>query len=766
MANNSLRPSDSAPTDKKLDLLFGLRYAKYIHDNNYADLNTRRAEWKENIEYLQGYQSMDRIKQFMLDGRDKSFGKLNFDQLNIIPKYCKIGEKNLAFDLYQHKVTAIDPFSMEIKQNERDKLVGKMINGTFNERMSQVTGIDFRDKGFIPTEKQDIDIFMETEFKLPHETAMEQAISVVHEANYYSDLRHKGIQDLMTCGKVILKDGYDPLYGVGIRRINPLNFLTSFDPSEINDNRGSIYNGHYEFISLSDLSSKLGLKPEEAMKFARATTKQTEITKLANRAKNFSDIESSMVEVLFFEFKTTISKKYKITEKKKSGKVAIEEVNSDYYFEVENDVEKISMLEREREVWIEGIWIVDSDIVLNYGVKNNQVITSLKEVRSSYSVYDTDEMPFVRKLIPFADKMVEAAIKLEQMMLAARPKGLAINITSLSDIPNGSEDGTYSFLELIRMFNESGNQLFRQDEFSAGQGLPLVEIENGMSNDALRYIDIWNFNLQQIHNIVGINPQMAGAGAVSRTSTESNQMAMESSIKSIEYLRDALLSCEKRLNENIVLRIQDIDKYDKPFKKYAQAMGKYAMRELMSLDKLHPFTFSLYVEMLPDVEERKLLLEDLSLAIQKGEITTTDKMDVQQIKNLKLASLLLKRRIKENREVAQKAQLEQIQASQQATIQKAQMEQQNIGYEFQLKSQLSNQEFQQQYQIELLKLQAQTQMTETKAYQDFQKQDNDIQSREKNVQYQQAKMDYRQTEKLDAMREGQLSKDSIKSMKK
>lgn len=766
MASNSSRPSDLTPTDKKLDLSFGLQYAKYIHNNNYADLDTRRAEWKENIEYLQGYQNMDKIKQFMLDGRDKSFGKLNFDQLNIIPKYCKIGEKNLAFDLYQHKATAIDPFSMEIKKEERDKLVGKMINGTFNERMSQVTGIDFRDKGFIPSEKEDIDIFMETEFKLPHETAMEQAISVVHEANYYSDLRHKGIQDLMTCGKVIMKDGYDPLYGVAIRRINPINFITSFDPSEVNDNRGSIYNAHYEFVSIADLSSKLGLKPEEAVKFAKATTKQTELTKIANRVKNFSDIESSMVEVLFFEFKTTVSKKYKVTQKKKSGKVSVEEVNRDYYFEVENDFEKISMLERERDVWVEGAWIVDSDIVLNYGIKNNQVITSLKEVRSSYSVYDTDEMPFVRKLIPFANKMVEAAIKLEQMMLAARPKGLAINITALSDIPNGSDDGTYSFLELIRMFNESGNQLFRQDEFSAGQGLPLVEIENGMSNDALRYIDIWNFNLQQIHNIVGINPQMAGAGAVSRTSTESNQMAMESSIKSIEYLRDALLSCEKRMNENIVLRIQDIDKYDKPFKKYAQAMGKYAMRELMSLDKLHPFTFSLYVEMLPDVEERKLLLEDLSLAIQKGEITTTDKMDVQQIKNLKLASLLLKRRIKENRELAQKSQLEQIQASQQATLQKAQMEQQNIGYEYQLKSQLSQQEFEQAYQIELLKLQAQTQMQESNAYRDFQKQNNDIQSRSENVRYQQAKMDYRQTEKLEAMKNNELSKDSIKSMKK
>ena len=220
------------------------------------------------------------------------------------------------------------------------------------------------------------------------------------------------------------------------------------------------------------------------------------------------------------------------------------------------------------------------------------------------------------------------------------------------------------------------------------------------------------------------------------------------------------------MNENVIIRIQDIDRFGKPFKKYAQALGKHSYRELMKMDNLHPFTFTLYTEMLPDIEERKLLLEDLSIAIQKGEITTTDKMDVQQIKNLKLASMMLKRRIKENRETAQKMQLEQIQASQQAAMQKIQSEQQTVAFEYQMKSKLSEQEFQQNWQLELLKLQGQAQMHETKVYQDFQKQEKDIETRKEMQQYGEAKKDYRQDDKLDAMAKNQLSKDSIKSMKK
>ena len=104
---------------------------------------------------------------------------------------------------------------------------------------------------------------------------------------------------------------------------------------------------------------------------------------------------------------------------------------------------------------------------------------------------------------------------------------------------------------------------------------------------------------------------------------------------------------------------------------------------LLALDKLHPFTYSLTIEMLPDVEERKELNTDLGLALERGDISVSDKIDVNNITNLKLASAVLKRRIKNNKEEAQQMQLQQIQAQQVAQQEKTQIDAQMKQMEFQ-----------------------------------------------------------------------------------
>jgi len=472
-----------------------------------------------------------------------------------------------------------------------------------------------------------------------------------------------------------------------------------------------------------------------------------------------------MVQVLYFEFKTTESDTYSIRTNEDNGKKVIKKRDDDYEFERDN----VETVHDSKEVWMEGAWVVDSDILLYYGVRNNQVIDSLKKVRSKYSSYDTAEMATVRKMIPHADAMALAMVKMNQMIAAARPKGLAINVSSLMEVPAGADGSgeTMSYMTLVDMYNDTGVQLFRQDEFTSGQGLPLVELENGLPRDFPFYMQMYNHNLQQLNVITGVNEQMSGMGAAPRVSTESNEIALQSSIKSIEFVKDAIMSCEKRLSENIIIRIQDIDEYDdKPFKKYVNALGSFNMRALMSLDGLNPYTFALTVEMKPSLEERKGLNEDLTLSIQAGLITPADKIEVQAIKNLKLASMVLKRTIEANTQKAQDMQLQQSEAAQQAKMMEIQMKERAEQMKIQGDIAKINTEKAWDMEIEKMKMGMQVNQQMAKQASETAKQGAQQDHDNKKTAFNQGQMNQRQDQKLKAMEEQKLSKDSEKQMKK
>jgi len=358
-------------------------------------------------------------------------------------------------------------------------------------------------------------------------------------------------------------------------------------------------------------------------------------------------------------------------------------------------------------------------------------------------------------------------IKMNQMIAAARPKGIGINISALLDVPQGADGSgeVMSFLTLIDMFNDTGNQLFRQDEFSAGQGLPLIELENGLPRDFNRYAEMYNHNLQQLNIISGVNEQMAGMGATARVSTESNQIALQSSIKAVEYVKDAVLSCERTLSENIILRIQDIDEYDKPFNKYVQALGVFNMMALMDMDKLHPFTYSLSIEMKPSIEERNQLKEDMSMALQSNQINIADKIEVEAIKNIKLATIVLKRKIKINAEQQQAMQLQLEQAKQQAVMAKVQTEIQVIQEKGKVDIAVANTKGEWDYKIALLKMGAENQANQMKTQTSAAQANAQAGQKRDLTEYQQEQMNRRQSEKLDAMERQKLNSDAERNIK-
>ena len=62
---------------------------------------------------------------------------------------------------------------------------------------------------------------------------------------------------------------------------------------------------------------------------------------------------------------------------------------------------------------------------------------------------------------------------------------------------------------------------------------------------------------------------------------------------------------------------------------------------------VHLYDFGIFLDLVPDEEEKAQLEQNIQVALQGGQIFLEDAIDIRQVNNLKLANQLLKQRRKQ-----------------------------------------------------------------------------------------------------------------------
>ena len=97
----------------------------------------------------------------------------------------------------------------------------------------------------------------------------------------------------------------------------------------------------------------------------------------------------------------------------------------------------------------------------------------------------------VERMIPFADQIQLAHLKLQQVIAKARPKGAAFELGALENVSKG-DGGTFTPMELQEIFDQTGNIYYRRvdDEGVASNTVPIQELENRIGRDMMQIIKI------------------------------------------------------------------------------------------------------------------------------------------------------------------------------------------------------------------------------------------------------------------------------------
>jgi len=239
--------------------------------------------------------------------------------------------------------------------------------------------------------------------------------------------------------------------------------------------------------------------------------------------------------------------------------------------------------------------------------------------------------------------------------------------------------------------------------------VPIQEITSGSGGNKMQaLIGNYNYYLQMIRDVTGLNEARDGSTPDKNALVGVQKLAAANSNTATRHILQAGLFLTKEVAECLSLRISDILEYSPTANAFVQQIGGHNVATLKEMSELHLYDFGVFIELMPDEEEKAMLENNIQMALQQQSIDLEDAIDIREIKSIKLANQILKlRRIKKQ----EKDQL---------------IAQQNIQAQAQANMQTQQAAAEMEVQKQMAKAQAEAQLEQMKAQLDLQKQSQEV----------------------------------------
>jgi hypothetical protein len=254
------------------------------------------------------------------------------------------------------------------------------------------------------------------------------------------------------------------------------------------------------------------------------------------------------------------------------------------------------------------------------------------------------------------------------------PDGIYLDADGLAEIDLGN--GTnYNPQEALNMFFQTGSIIGRSytadGDPNAGK-IPIQEIQSGGGAKMQSLIGTYNYYLQMIRDTTGLNEARDGSMPDERSLVGVQKMAAANSNTATRHILNAGLFISAEVCEALSLRISDIIEYSPTKDAFIQAIGAHNVATLEEMSELHLYDFGIFLELMPDEEEKAKLENNIQMALQQQSIDLEDAIDLREIKNVKLANQLLKLRRKKKQKKEQEMQQQNMKAQADANAQQQQ----------------------------------------------------------------------------------------------
>lgn len=646
-------PSHDIPNDEKREswiLSFVKQAWEYTQANCPNIFFFNRGRYKLISSYAQGTQSTTfyQTQMGISPSEDDSYININwepFPALSVLRNSAVNKANNVG---YKMNVFPLNPLSDEEKSkwyaDQKARLIIKEFLESSNPKLSNLIN-QINDTIKQPADQEELDLISGFSYKSIKSEKIKSGIDLVFQENKIDKAYKLWDKDIIDYGVCIGKTDIDSNGNILIKRCHPENFISSFVNEE--DFSDMYYGGEVVTRTIQSLR-------QEAQDYFDESQYKDISKRVAGTAFGGLNVSSQpdilnrypydnqIIQILDFEFSTNWW----------IGKEPPEDQESKRISERKEDTIKENKYSRKQiEVWFRCKWIIGTDYIYDFGLKNNMIRPkeSLSNARSSFRVLapglnNMRVVSRVERAMTLEDQICLTWYKFQNELARVIPSGWAIDESAFENIIiQGGQGGAITTKkDMTEMFVQTGILRYRSENLrgeKAGK-IPIESLKNGLTPDVITYYNILNMHIKTLRMILGINDIATGEGGADRTNKEGLQMMYEASDIVLTDVTDARKNMLEMIAKDVICRLQDVLKV-KDIEGYVQSLGKNVVK-FIRLDKtLSRDLFGIKIEDKPDTEKKLKLESAINDAYAKQELDAADVFLIDSMDDMQQAYMYL-----------------------------------------------------------------------------------------------------------------------------
>jgi hypothetical protein len=188
---------------------------------------------------------------------DLSYLNLDWKPVAVLSKFVDIVVNGMTDKGYEIKSFASDPYSLKQRTDYASGIMRDMNSKKLLTSIKDNLGVDLfntSDPGNLPESKEELDLYLQLNYKQSIEIAEEEAISTVLDYNRYEEIKKRLAYDLTVLGISCVKTNFNLANGVTVEYVDPANLVYSY--TEDPNFEDIYYVGEVKSVSLEEVKKQ------------------------------------------------------------------------------------------------------------------------------------------------------------------------------------------------------------------------------------------------------------------------------------------------------------------------------------------------------------------------------------------------------------------------------------------------------------------------------------------------------------------------------